>query len=108
MVLRVLHTYGNCAVTAWIKNFKSIIKKKKIKLNKIVLFGKDKLNTIKVLDSKALIDSYVSHEKFVLINNVLRECYEMKEELKNPKSSLPANICWSSRRLEDVFKTSSA
>ena len=44
-----------CAITARIKNFKSIIKKKKKKQDKIVLLGKDKLSTIEVLISKALI-----------------------------------------------------
>ena len=47
-----------CAITAVIKKYKSIIKKKK-KHDKIVLLGKDKLNTIEVLISKALIDSYI-------------------------------------------------
>ena len=46
--------------------------KKKKKHDKIVLLGKDKLNTIKVLISKALIDSYISHDEFVLVNNMLR------------------------------------
>ena len=31
----------------------------------------------------ALIDSYISHDKFVSVNNVLREYNEMKEEMKN-------------------------
>ena len=34
-----------CAITAGIKKYKSIIKKKKKKHDKIVLLGKDKLNT---------------------------------------------------------------
>ena len=51
-----------------------------------MLLGKDKLNTIEVLISKALIDSYISHDKFVSVNNVLRESYEMKEE--NPETSV--------------------
>ena len=59
-----------CAITAGIKKYKSIIKKKKKSHDKIVLFGKDKLNTVEVLISKALIDSYISHEKIVSINNV--------------------------------------
>ena len=50
---------------------KSIIKQKK-KYDKVVLLGKDMLNTIKVLTSKALIDSYVSHDEFYLLNNILR------------------------------------
>ena len=37
-----------CAITAGIKKYKSIIKKKKKKHDKIVLLGKDKLNTIEV------------------------------------------------------------
>ena len=53
-----------------------------------MLLGKDKLNTIEVLISKALIDSYIGHDEFVSINNVLREYYEMKEEIKNPEASV--------------------
>ena len=42
---------------------KSIIKQKK-KYDKVVLLGKDMLNTIKLIISRALIDSYVSHDEF--------------------------------------------
>ena len=45
-----------CAITAGIKKYKSIIKKKNKKHDKIVLLGKGKLNTTKVLISKALIN----------------------------------------------------
>ena len=31
----------------------------------------------------ALIDSNISHDEFVLINNVLKEFYDIKEETKN-------------------------
>ena len=55
-----------CAINAGIKKYKSIIKKKKKKHDKIVLLGKSKLNTIEVLISEALIDSYISHDEFVL------------------------------------------
>ena len=44
-----------CVIIAGIKNSKSIIKKKKKKHNKIMLLGKDKSNTIKVLMSNVLI-----------------------------------------------------
>ena len=71
-----------CAITVGIKKFKSIIKKKKKKHDKIVLLAKSKLNSIEVLISKALINSVISHDEFVLINNVLKECNEMKEEIK--------------------------
>ena len=61
-----------CAITAGIKKYKSIIKKKKKKYDKTVLLGKDKLNTIEVLISKVLIDLYIIHDKFFSLNNVLR------------------------------------
>ena len=38
----------------------------------MVLLEKSNLNTIGVLISKALIDSNVGHDEFVLINNVLK------------------------------------
>ena len=50
-----------------------------------MLFRKDRLKVIEVLFCKALIDSYVSHKKFVSVNNVLREYYEMKKEIKEPE-----------------------
>ena len=53
-----------------------------MKYDMIVLLGKTKLNTIEVLISKSLIDSYISHDGFVSVNNVLREYNEMKEEKK--------------------------
>ena len=61
-----------CAIAAGIKKYKSIIKKKKKKHDKIVLLAKSKLNSIEVLISKALIDSVISHDEFVFINNVLK------------------------------------
>ena len=45
--------------------------------------GKDKLNTNEVQISKALIDSYISHDEFISVNNVLREYNEIKEQIKN-------------------------
>ena len=71
-----------CAIIAGIKKYKLIIKKKKKKHDKIVLLGKYKLNTIEVLISKALIDSYITHDEFVSVNNLLREYNEMKKEIK--------------------------
>ena len=35
---------------------------------------------------KALIDLVISNDEFVLINNVLKEYREMKEEIKNLKT----------------------
>ena len=42
----------------------------------------------KFLFSEALIDSYVDHDEFVSVNNVLREYSEMKELIKNPKNAV--------------------
>ena len=64
-----------CAITAGIKKYKSIIKKKK-KHDKIVLLAKSKLNSIKVLILN------ITYDEFVLINNVLKDFYNMKEEIK--------------------------
>ena len=45
--------------------------------------AKSKLKSIKVVVSKALIDSNISHDKFVLINNVPEGFDDMKEEIIN-------------------------
>ena len=68
-----------CAITAEIKNYKSVIKKNRKKGDKIVLLVKQKLDTIEVLISKGLIKSYINHEEFVSVNNVLREYNEIKK-----------------------------
>ena len=49
----------------------------------MALLANSKLNSIEVLISKALIDSVISYNKFVLRNNVLKEFCDMKEEIKN-------------------------
>ena len=53
-----------------------------------MVLGKDKLNAIEVQISKALIDSYISQDEFVSVNNVLREYYVMEKEIKNPETSV--------------------
>ena len=90
MVLLVLKVIGIkiCAVTVGIKKYKSIIKKKKKKHDKIVLLGKDKLNTVEVLISKAVMESYISHDQFFSVNDVLREYNKMKKEIKNFETSV--------------------
>ena len=45
------------------------------------MLAKFKLNSIEVLICKALIDSVICHDKFALINNVLKEYNEMKEQV---------------------------
>ena len=61
-----------CIIAAGIKQCKPITKKKNKKHEKIVLLTKSKLNSIEALISKALTDSNISHEKFVLINRSSR------------------------------------
>ena len=75
-----------CALTAGIKKCKSTINSSNRK-QWIVLLAKIKLNTIEVLFSRALFDSYISHDEFVLWNNVLRKYDDTKEETKNLKTS---------------------
>ena len=62
-----------CTITARIEKYKSIIKKKKKKHDKIVLLTKSELNSIEVFISKTFIDSVISHDEFVLISSVLEE-----------------------------------
>ena len=62
-----------CVITVVIKKYKSIIKKKKRKHDKIVLLEKSKLSRIEVLMFKVLVDSVIGHDEFVLINNMLRK-----------------------------------
>ena len=49
------------------------------------MLAKTKLNSLELLTSKALIGSVISHDEFVLINNVLKEYDKIKEEIKNLK-----------------------
>ena len=52
----------------------------------LVFLAKSKLNKIEVLISKVLTDSVISHDEFVLINTVVKEYNEVKEELKKFKN----------------------
>ena len=57
-----------------------------------MLLAKAKSDTIEVLISKALIDSYINHDELILVNNVLRQYNEMKEEIKNPENAVEYTI----------------
>ena len=72
-----------CVMTTVIKKYKSISKKNERKQFKTISLAKFKSNSIEVLISKGLIDSSISHDELVLINNVLKDFYDMKEEIKN-------------------------
>ena len=61
-----------CAMTAGIEMYKSIIKKKKKRHDKIVSLAINTLNSIEVWFSSGLIDWYISYDEFVSVNNVLR------------------------------------
>ena len=49
---------------------------------------------MEVLISTTLIDSVISHDEFVLINNLLKEYNEMKEEIKNVKTYRPSDLAY--------------
>ena len=83
-----------CVMTAGIKKYKSIIKKMKKRLDKIISLAKSNLDSVEVLISKALIDSNISHNEFVLINNVPKEFVDMKEEIKKSKLKLYIKQCY--------------
>ena len=61
----------------------SVITEKKKTLDKAVLLGKTKLNSMEVLISEALINAHIIQDEIVLANNVLLEYDDMKEEMKN-------------------------
>ena len=74
------------AITAKIKKYNSIIKKKGKKHNKIALLANGKLNTKEVLISRALINTNISHDSFVSVNNVLSEYDDIEKAAKNLKT----------------------
>ena len=87
-----------CIITAGIKKYKSIIKKKKKKHDENLSLVKSKLNSVEVLISKDLIDSNISHDEFVskkqwqikvqtIYKTMLSYClkYKKNTKSKNPK-----------------------
>ena len=76
------------AITAGMKKYKLVIKKKEKKLNKIVFLAKTKLNSIEFLISKDLTDSSISYDEFPLLNNVVKEYDSMKKEIKKIERQL--------------------
>ena len=97
-----------------VETIKTIIKKMKKKHDKIVLWAKT--NSIEVLVSKALIDSCISNNEFVSVNNVLREYDDMKAEIQSVNTSTvnqrfyfiykkSYNIVWSVEKKEEKKKT---
>ena len=74
-----------CTIAVGIKKYKSIIMEKKKKHDKIVLLAKSTSNHTEVFISKSLIDLNISHDEFVLMNNVPKEYDKIKEGIKNLK-----------------------
>ena len=58
-----------CTITAEIKNYKSIIKKKKKKHDKIVLLAKSKLNRIEVFKE-------TGYSRYIYQNEVDKACFQ--------------------------------
>ena len=56
------------------------------------MLPKTKLNSIEVLISKALTDSYISHNEFISVNDVLREYDDMRKENKNLNTSAISHL----------------
>ena len=50
------------------------------------MLAKTKLTSIEVLISKTLIDSNITNDEFVSLNNVLKEYDDMKKDIKNLKT----------------------
>ena len=57
------------------------------KYYKMLLLGRAKLNSTEVLISRVLTNSYISHDEFISVYNVLREYDDIKKEIKNLKTS---------------------
>ena len=70
-----------CAITAGIKKYKSILKKKIKKHDKIVL------NRIEIIISKALIASVINHGELVLIQIAWKEYNDVKENITNSNNN---------------------
>ena len=69
--------------TGIIKILLKIKRNKKKKRGKIVMLGKSKLNSIETLVSHALMDTEISHEKFVTILKKKDKYEKMKENVKS-------------------------
>ena len=71
-----------CEITAEIKKYNSVIKKKKNEHDKIVLLEQSKLN-MEVLICQVSLFSNITHDELVSAINVLNKCDDTKKEIKN-------------------------
>ena len=63
-----------------------------------MLFRKTKFDATEVLNSMSLIDSCISHEEFVSVNNVLRKYNEIKEEIRRSVEHI-IKFAWYNQRI---------
>ena len=68
-----------------------------------MLLVKTKSNSVEVLISKALINSYTMHDQFVSVKNVLREYNEMRNKLKILKL---LSLCNTLYKITDLSRAS--
>ena len=57
------------------------------KYDRVILLVENELITIKALISKDLSDSYTSLDQYISVTNVLKEYDDMKEAIKNSKTT---------------------
>ena len=72
--------------TGLVRKLLKMARNKKKNLNKIVMLGRSKLNSIESKISEALINNETSHENFVTIINEERNYRELKETIRMMKS----------------------
>ena len=73
--------------TGIIKKLLKITRKKKKKQSKTSMLAKTKLNSIETLMSQALIDLEITHEEFKTIVDEKQRYQQMKQNIRNIKSS---------------------
>ena len=77
--------------TGIIKKLLSITRKTKKKHDKIFMLAKDKINSIEILVSQALIDMEISREEFDTILKERDKFEKMKENFKNASENMRLN-----------------
>ena len=71
--------------TGLVKKLLKATRNKKKKHNKIVMFARRKLNSIKGIISESLINNQINHEDFATIINEERNHRELKESIRMMK-----------------------
>ena len=77
--------------TGVVKKLLNITRKKKKKHNKIIILARNKLNIIETLISRALIDFDISHEEFSKIIYEKNNYEQMKDNIRNARSTNDLN-----------------